>query len=135
MEEDTGYVSSFRTGDVWQIPVSGDVQLAWLTEPDGSRSRVAVKEGKATHLGLHAGFYELAADGGAPPPLRFAANLADAEESRITPVATLELGAAKAGEARGFEVRARHQIWGYLVIAVLLLSALEWFTYHRRLTV
>lgn len=135
VEEDTGYVSSFRTGDVWQIPVPGDVQLAWLTGPDGSRSRVAVKEGKATHLGLYAGFYELATEGGSPQPLRFAANLADAEESRIAPVATLELGAAKAGEARGFEVRARHQIWGYLVIAVLLLSALEWFTYHRRLTV
>jgi Ca-activated chloride channel homolog len=134
VEEDTGYVSSFRTGDVWQIPVPGDVHVAWLTEPGGSRSRVAVKEGKATHLGLYAGFYELAAEDGGRP-LRFAANLADAEESRIAPLATLELGAAKAGEARGFEVRARHQIWGYLVIAVLLLSALEWFTYHRRLTV
>ncbi|MEO8178572.1 MAG: VWA domain-containing protein [Deltaproteobacteria bacterium] len=135
VEEDTSYVSSFRTGDVWQIPVPGDAQLAWLTEPDGARSRVAVKEGKAAHLGLYAGFYELAAENADHPPLRFAANLADAEESRIAPVATLELGPAKAGEARGFELRARHQIWGYLVIAVLLISALEWFTYHRRLTV
>jgi len=135
VEEDTGYVSSFRTGDVWQIPVPGTAQLAWLTEPDGTRSRVAIKEGKATHLGLHAGFYQIATEEGDHPPLRFAANLADADESRIAPVATFELGAAKAGEAHGFEVRARHQIWGYLVMAVLLLSALEWFSYHRRLTV
>jgi hypothetical protein len=96
---------------------------------------VAIKEGKATHLGLHAGFYEIASEDGAHPPLRFAANLADADESRIAPLATLELGPAKAGAAHGFEVRARYQIWGYLVMAVLLLSALEWFTYHRRLTV
>ncbi|HEU4578143.1 MAG TPA: VWA domain-containing protein [Polyangiaceae bacterium] len=135
VEEDTGYVSSFRTGDVWQIPVAGDVQLAWLTEPDGTRSRLAVKEGKATHLGLHAGFYELTPDGEGHAPLRFAANLADPDESRIAPQTTLELGGTKAGEAHGFEARARHQIWGYLVIAVLLLSAVEWFTYHRRITV
>jgi hypothetical protein len=135
VEEDTGYVSSFRTGDIWQIPVPDTAQLAWLTEPDGTRSRVAIKEGKATHLGLHAGFYELAPEDGAHPAVRFAANLADADESRIAPVTTLELGPAKAGEAHGFEARARYQIWGYLVMAVLLLSALEWFSYHRRLTV
>jgi len=135
VEEDTGYVSSFRTGDVWQIPVPGDARLAWLTEPDGTRSRLAVKEGKATHLGLRAGFYELTPDGEGHPPLRFAANLADADESRIAPQATLELGGTKAGEALGFEAHARYQIWGYLVLAVLLLSAVEWFTYHRRITV
>jgi hypothetical protein len=57
-------------------------------------------------------------------------------ESKIAPLPELKLGsAAPAAAPSGFEVRARHQIWGYLVIAVLLLSALEWFTYHRRLTV
>ena len=133
--EDTGYVSSFRTGDVWQIPAPGDAQLGWLTQPDGSRVRVAIKDGKAAHLGQQAGFYELALEPSSTPPLRFAANLADAEESRIAPQPELKLGPAVASAPAGFEVRARHQIWGYLVIAVLLLSALEWFTYHRRLTV
>ncbi|MEY4548665.1 MAG: hypothetical protein RL685_4860 [Pseudomonadota bacterium] len=133
--EDTGYVSSFRTGDIWQIPTAGDAQLGWLTQPDGSRVRVALKDGKATHLGLHAGFYELALEGSSAPPVRFAANLSDPEESRIAPLPQLELGTAVATQPSGFEARARHQIWGYLVIAVLLVSALEWFTYHRRLTV
>ncbi len=133
--EDTGYVSSFRTGEIWQIPAPEGAELAWLTEPDGSRMRVAIKDGKAAHLGLHAGFYELAVEGSATPPLRFAANLADPEESKITPQPELKLGAAVAAAPAGFEVRARHQLWGYLVMAVLLLSALEWLTYHRRLTV
>jgi Ca-activated chloride channel homolog len=135
VSEDTGYVSSFRTGEVWQLLASGDAQLGWLTAPDGSRVRVAFEDGKATHLGLQAGFYELAVEGSSAPPLRFAANLADPEESRIAPLPELKLGTAVATQPSGFEVRARHQIWGYLVIAVLLLSALEWFTYHRRLTV
>jgi hypothetical protein len=133
--EDTGYVSSFRTGDVWQLPVPGNSELAWLTRPDGSRVRLAIRDGKATHLGLEAGFYALALEEGAQPLLRFAANLANVEESQIAPVVKLELGPAVAAEARGFEPRARYQIWGYLVIAVLAISALEWFTYHRRLTV
>jgi hypothetical protein len=135
VEEDTSYVSSFRTGDVWQIPAPGAGEMAWLTLPDGSRSRLALENGKATHLGLYAGFYELAVEDATRPPLRFAANLSDLDESHIAPLAKLELGAGVAGEVQGFEVRARHQIWGYLVIAVLIASALEWVSYHRRVTV
>jgi hypothetical protein len=80
VSEDTGYVSSFRTGEIWQIPAPADAQLGWLTQPDGTRVRVAIKDGKATHLGLHAGFYELALEESGAAPLRFAANLADAGE-------------------------------------------------------
>jgi hypothetical protein len=99
VEEDTSYVSSFRTGDVWQIPAPGNAEMAWLTSPDGSRSRLALENGKARHLGLYAGFYELAVENDPRPPLRFAANLSDLDESRIAPVATLELGAAGAARA------------------------------------
>jgi len=135
VEEDTTYVSSFRTGDVWQIPAPGNAEMAWLTSPDGSRSRVALENGKARHLGLYAGFYELAVENDSRPPLRFAANLSDLDESRIAPVGKLELGREVAGEVHGFEVRARHQLWGYLLIAVLIASAFEWVSYHRRVTV
>ena len=48
---------------------------------------------------------------------------------------TLSLAAVAAGPAHGFQARARLQLWGYLVIVVMLLSAVEWLTYHRRLTV
>ncbi len=135
VEEDTGYISSFRTGEVWQIPAPAAGDLGWISEPDGARYRVAIKEGRAAYAGMFNGFYELAIDGSEGPPARFAANSADLDESQITPSKTLSLGQAQAGEARGFEARARHQIWGYLVIAVLFLSAIEWLTYHRRLTV
>lgn len=135
VEEDTGYISSFRTGEVWQVPVHAPGDLAWVTEPSGARNRVAIKEGRAAYAGMHAGFYEIGIEGSERPPERFAANLADLDESQIAPVPALNLGATQAGEAKGFEAGARHQIWGYLVIAVLVLSAIEWLTYHRRVTV
>src|SRR5688572_13061205 len=56
VEEDTGYVSSYRTGDVWQIPVHAPGDLGWVTEPGGARHRVAIKEGRAAYAGMHAGF-------------------------------------------------------------------------------
>jgi hypothetical protein len=135
VEEDTGYISSFRTGDVWQVPAPGPGELGWVTEPDGSRHRVAIKEGRAAYAGIFAGFYELAIDGSDRPPNRFAANLSDLDESQITPSQKLELGATEAGQAQGFNTRARHQNWGYLLWAVLAISAIEWLTYHRRVTV
>jgi hypothetical protein len=136
VEEDTGYISSFRTGDVWQIPVpGGGGELGWVVEPDHTRHKVAIKDGRVAYAGTRAGFYQVSVDGSEGPPVRFAANLSDLDESQIAPNKTLSLGASVAAEPRGFEARARHQIWGYLVLAVLILSALEWLTYHRRLTV
>lgn len=134
-EEDTGYISSFRTGDVWQVPMPAGAELGFITEPDGSRHRVAIKDGRAAYAGMHAGFYAAAAEGSNEPPQHFAANLADLDESQIAPASELTLAQTQAGEALGFEPRARHQIWGYLVIVVLALSAIEWLTYHRRVTV
>jgi Ca-activated chloride channel homolog len=135
VEEDTGYISSFRTGDVWQVPAPSDGSLGWIMEPGGLRHRVAIKEGRAAYAGVQAGFYELAVDGSDRPPTRFAANLSDLDESQIAPLVKLGLGGVDAGEAKGFSSRARHQIWGYLLLAVLLVSAVEWLTYHRRVTV
>jgi Ca-activated chloride channel family protein len=135
VEEDTGYISSFRTGDVWQVPAPGPGDTGWVTEPDGARYKVAIKEGRAAYAGIHAGFYQLAIDGSDRPPTRFAANLSDLDESQIAPQAKLSLGGNEAGQAQGFSARARHSLWGYLVLAVLAISAIEWLTYHRRVTV
>jgi hypothetical protein len=120
---------------VWQVPAASEGSLGWITEPGGVRHRVAIKEGRAAYAGTQAGFYELTVDGSERPPTRFAANLSDLDESQIAPLAKLALGGVDAGEAKAFSSRARHQIWGYLLLAVLLVSAVEWLTYHRRVTV
>jgi hypothetical protein len=137
-EEDAGYLSSFRTGDVWRVPVSSPQTSATLKRPDGETEQIPVHEGRAVFLGQRAGFYELSvpqAEGAPPVTTSFAANLLDEAESAITPAERLEVGGKSAGEVASFHVGVRREIWIYLLLAVALLTALEWATYHRRLTV
>jgi hypothetical protein len=97
---------------------------------------IPVDEGRAVFLGQKAGVYKLqtgAAD--APEETLFAANLSDPAESVITPQPELKV-AKKTSEAPSrFSVGVRREIWVYLLVAVLLVSAIEWLTYHRRITV
>lgn len=133
VEEDSSYISSFRTGEVWRVPAPSTTDIATLTEPGGKRRAVPVKEGRAFYLGEHAGFYQLeAADA---PPIRFAANLSDIQESHIEPAEKLEIGKVKAGALGEFKVGVRREIWLYLLLAVIGVSLIEWLTYHRRWTV
>jgi hypothetical protein len=136
VEEDTSYISSFRTGTVWQIPAPSSVETATLELPDGSKRTVPVKEGRAVFLGQLAGFYKLTTgtNGGAETTM-FAANLADPQESAIAPAEKLEVDGRPAGGVVGFTIGVRRELWVYLLAAVLVLTALEWLTYHRRVTV
>ncbi len=133
--EDVRYLSSFRTGEVWNIPAPDGLELANLKTPSGETLTLPVKNGYATIFGDTAGFYELQDQAGqALHP--FAANLINLEESQITPVAELRVGAeAKAGSVEGFTPGVRRELWLSLVIAVAALSLIEWFSYHRRVTV
>jgi hypothetical protein len=134
VEEDTGYISSFKTGTVFRVPAPSSAETATLVLPDGSERAVPVKDGRAVFLGQDAGFYTLRADTDAPPT-RLAANLSDADESRIEPAPTLTVDGRQAGEVLGFQVGVRRELWLYLLGAVLIITAIEWLTYHRRLTV
>jgi Ca-activated chloride channel family protein len=138
-DEDAGYISSFKTGEVWRIPVAGDITRASLKTPDGSTEIVPVREGRAIVLGEHAGFYELtpeAIPGGPPAQVTaFAANLLDSDESAIEPASEITVDGKTAGKLEGFHVGVRREIWIYLLLAALILTAIEWATYHRRITV
>jgi hypothetical protein len=136
-DEDAKYISSFRTGDVWRVPVGAQNAQAKLTTPGGGAELVPVHEGRAVYLGQRAGFYELRteAPGGEAQTTAFAANLLDAQESRITPAPELVVDGKKAEALGGFHIGVRREVWIYLLLAVVLLTVLEWATYHRRLTV
>jgi hypothetical protein len=136
IEEDTGYVSSFRTGEVWRIPVPSSIDSATVIDPSGVRHEVPVKEGRAVYLGEQAGFYKLTAGTGSTAiASEFAANLSDIDESRITPATALELGKQKAAPVTIGAPTGKREIWVYLLAAVIALSLVEWITYHRRVTV
>jgi hypothetical protein len=131
-DEDAQYLSSFRTGEVWRVPVAAGVTQATLRMPDGTTQPVPVHEGRAVTLGERAGFYELTAG---EQTIDFAANLLDPSESAVAPRDTLVVDGKNAGEIAGFHVGVRREIWIYLLLAVALLTAIEWATYHRRVTV
>jgi len=138
MDEDAKYLSSFRTGDVWRVPVASVTTQAKLKMPDGATELLPVHEGRAVYLGERAGFYELTVDdasGAQVGATSFAANLLDIDESSITPADELVVDGKAAGEVGGFQIGVRREIWIYLLLAAAILTALEWATYHRRLTV
>ncbi len=136
VEEDTSYVSSFATGDVWMIPAPSGAESANLKTPDARELTVPVKEGRAVYLGEQAGFYELTVETDQEPlKTAFAANLVSPDESRIEPVKELTLAGAALAPPKGFNPGVRRELWLYLLIAALLVTLLEWITYHRRVTV
>lgn len=136
VEEDTSYISSFRTGEVWRIPAPSSAHIAKLERPDGTERVVPVKDGRAIFLGQQAGFYKLRTGAeGAEEESMFAANLSDPLESAIAPVPELKVGDQTAGEVGGFAVGVRREIWLWLLLGVVAISAIEWLTYHRRITV
>ena len=53
----------------------------------------------------------------------------------MIPKPLIEVGGKPAGELATFHIGVRREIWIYLLLAVALLTAIEWATYHRRLTV
>ncbi len=66
-DEDSQYISSFRTGDVWRVPVVSQSGQARLKTPGGLDVFVPVHEGRAVYLGEKAGFYELSGSEGNDP--------------------------------------------------------------------
>lgn len=135
VEEDSGYLSSYRTGESWRIPAPSDVDSAELLIPGGSKVTVPVKEGRAAFFGDRAGFYTLKTVGPDPTEHAFAANLSDVEEGRITPRRELSLGGRPLAAATVGTPGVRRSLWAMLLLGVVFVSVLEWFTYHRRLTV
>ncbi|MDP9034172.1 MAG: VWA domain-containing protein [Myxococcota bacterium] len=131
-DDDAQYLSSLRTGEVWRIPVGEAVREAGIRQPDRSVLPVPVHEGRAVLVGKQAGFYELTAAGQTTP---FAANLLDAGESAIAPRNELVVDGKNAGPVAGYHAGVRRELWIYLLLAAALLTALEWATYHRRVTI
>ncbi len=137
LEEDASYLSSHRIGETWRIPVPAETQTARVTGPDGEVREVPVVEGRAVIAGLRAGFYTLdtRTASGSTQTQSFAANLADDAELDIAPVAQLRVGTTTATRPRPGRAGLRTELWTWLVLAALALLCVEWFTYHRRLTV
>jgi len=136
VKEDSQYLSSYRTGEAWRLTVPETLNLVEITEPRGVSTRFGVRGGELTFRGNDAGFYRIAAlEPASQLSLELAANLADVEESRIAPHAELHGMHGPLARPQGFARAARQELWVYLLLFAFLLSAVEWGTYHKRVTV
>jgi von Willebrand factor type A domain/Aerotolerance regulator N-terminal len=127
------YLSSFRTGDVWHVPVRGDLKSVTVVGAGETKESAPVHEGRAVIQGTKAGFYEIRAEG--QETVYFASNLLDVEESSLQPQKDLSVDGKAAGMVSGFKVGVRRELWVYLLLAVVAVVVIEWLTYHRRVTV
>lgn len=130
--EDAQYLSSFRAGTTFRIPVSTEADTATVKDPDGQESTVPVVDGRAIYFGQRRGFYEVKAAG---VTTRFAVNLGAPTESSVRPPSALTVDGRRAGPVSGFRVGVRREIWLYLLLFALGIVIVEWLTFHRRVTV
>ncbi|HEV8550718.1 MAG TPA: VWA domain-containing protein [Polyangiaceae bacterium] len=135
-DSDTSYLSAYRTGEVWRVPVPEGAHDAELTLPDGSRRPVPVQDGRAVTFGERAGVYKLVTGSDETRVVsEFAANLGDLEESRILPQKALQIAGKSAPPPEVGKGGPRRELWIWLIAAALVLSLVEWISYHRRVTV
>jgi hypothetical protein len=135
-EQDTTVVSSLRTGELWHLRVPWSTDRVQLVGPKGQSTTATVQDGRVTVSGERAGFYKIELPKGVPAQRQLlAANLASPEESSILPARELILRNRKSQPLGELNAGGRRELWVYLLAAAIALSLLEWFTYHRRLTV
>ncbi len=132
VESESGFHSSYETGETWHVPVPAGAAEATFVGPDGVVARAPVVDGRAVFSGDRAGFYRVRA-GGAEEVI--AANLGPGDETRIRPADELRVAERKAGTVSSGVAGARQRVWVYLAAAVLAVLMLEWVLYHRRFTV
>ena len=132
-DEDAQYLSSFRTGEVWRVPVAGGVTQATVKLPDGTTQPVPVHEGRAVLLGEQRRLLRARPRATRRPPSPPTCSTRPrAPSRRATP--RRSTASPRASSQASTSASAR-EIWIYLLLAVALLTALEWATYHRRMTV
>jgi hypothetical protein len=109
-----------------------DVAVDRLDVFDPARRRETVPRGVAGDFSYknteRVGVYQATWPGG---QRRFAVNLLDAEESNIQPRDEIKIGEQRltAGQAR----QQTYDTWKWIALAALVLLALEWAVYHRRI--
>jgi hypothetical protein len=124
---------AYRTGNTWRLPVPNTHSDVTLVGPDDLVRPLVVRGGVASFFGERPGFYELRVN--QDVVTKFAANFVDARESALDVRTELTYGEATATAPIGFSAGLRRELWGTLLLIVIALSVVEWFTFQRRVTV
>jgi hypothetical protein len=107
-------------------------QVVMVKKPDGSEKVSKVSSGRIVFDDTGTvGIYEVT---GKDFTEKFAVNLLDETESNIKPADRIEFAGQEVVSSAISTVRDR-EIWGSLVLVALVLLAVEWWVYHRRILV
>lgn len=127
-------IEAFQTGETWFVPI-GDRALTAVevTTPSGRTFTANAQDGRAVFYGDEVGFYTLNLGGRS---VQIAGNLANADESRVAPVAPLEIGDNVAdGTLEDASLDLAFDPWMLLIGIAFIVIMLEWATWNRRVTV
>jgi hypothetical protein len=131
VETEHGDVSSYATGETWSIPVAPGASVVEMVGPDGGRRRLPVTDGRVIYRGTRVGFHRMVTDGVTDT---LAATLGTPGESAIEPADDLRVGTTTAETPRSSVPGFPIDPWAILVVLAIAVLAIEWATYHRRLT-
>lgn len=130
--EDPAYLSSFRTGTAWRVPVPAGVTRAVVETPSGRRVPAPVHEGRAVFFGSEAGLHRVHAG---ETHILVAGNLSEPSESRCGHRATITVANTRATAPTPGSTGVRRELWLYLLAGAVAILTIEWVTWHRRVTV
>ena len=138
--DQTDLLTTYATGARERVPLDGVVGAtqAEVKGPDGVLAQTPVIDGLATFYASRVGYYRVearSAAGQAIAQIELAANLASPGESDIAPSSELVLGGRKLEAPEAFAITHSRKLWTYLILLAMALIAMEWITYHRRITV
>ena len=129
--------SSYRQvspGEPLKLPASSVAvnQTVTIKKPDGTEKVSQVPSNRIVFNNTdRVGIYEVTGDGFVE---KFAVNLLDESESDIRPADKIEIAGQEITSSAVSAVSNR-EIWGSLVLLALVLLAVEWWVYHRRVLV
>ncbi len=125
-------LNTYATGATWRVPTTSTKPVT-IIAPDGTRTQAAPSDGLLRYSADRIGYYTVEEPG--QPTHALAVSLFSDEESTLSPATDVfaSLGSAKAPDAPKSSPRRR--LWLYVIALVLAASCIEWWTYHRRVTV
>ncbi len=130
--QDDSEQGQVHTGDAFKIPAPPNLKLS-VKKPDGSAQEITTDEQGHASFAVtdQSGLYTAT---GKDFSYAFAANLASATESDITPHRSLTI-ADNPQAAAGRKVRDIHQLLPMLALMALIVLCMEWWAFHRRVYV
>ena len=130
----TGGLASIRPGEPKTVPIPRTAESVIVRRPDGGRDRVptagssTVTYARTRRVGPYT--VEPAAEGHD----LFAVNLASPDESLIAPKRVVVLGSTRLASTQG-KAMVNEPLWPWLIVALLVVSLVEWIVYNKRVYV